>query len=245
MLEEELGDDLSFEEYERKLLQIMNELSRQHLEKKLQGMSDSYPDKLRIDHNNDWHGIREGTAFDYRAHETGSVTYHSLVGGLKVRRFTYRECCRNGSTYVPLELDAGLIERMTPGLGRCIMLGFADMPMRPPRATPFGSGTRAAVAFYDGAMDYVGTVSVVDAQAQRLVCRKSRLPSDVDPALLVQRMMLDLRHALDRVHLKLICCDLSSKPLAVLLVLEIALLFLRVPALRPTPNPASRKLSLR
>ena len=50
---------------------------------------------------------------------------------------------------------------------------------------------------------------------------------------------------LDRVHLKLICCDLFSKPLAVLLALEIALLFLRVPALRPTPNPASRKLSLR
>ena len=38
MLEQELGDELSFEEYERKLLQIMNELSRQHLEKKLQGM---------------------------------------------------------------------------------------------------------------------------------------------------------------------------------------------------------------
>ena len=50
---------------------------------------------------------------------------------------------------------------------------------------------------------------------------------------------------LDRVHLKLICCDLSSKRLAVLLALEIALLFLRIPALRPTPNPASRKLSLR
>ena len=50
---------------------------------------------------------------------------------------------------------------------------------------------------------------------------------------------------LDRAHLKLICCDLSSKPLAVLLAFEIALLFLRVPALRPTPNPASRKLSLR
>ena len=49
---------------------------------------------------------------------------------------------------------------------------------------------------------------------------------------------------LDRVQLKLICCDLSSKSFAVLLTLEIALLFLRVPALRPTPNPASRKFSL-
>ena len=47
-------------------------------------------------------------------------------------------------------------------------------------------------------MDYVGTVSFVDAQAQRLVCRKYRLPSDVAPAFLVERMMLDLRHALEQ-----------------------------------------------
>ena len=80
-----------------------------------------------------------------------------------------------------------------------------------------------------------------------------RAPNTVYPLLNEHLLSIGVKNppgnvfdaSLDRVHLKLICCDLSSKPLAVLLALEIALLFLRVPALRPTPNPASRKLSLR
>lgn len=130
ILEEELGEDLPFEEYERKVMEIMNEIARRELERKLKSMADGYPNKVQIDHNNDWHGIREETAFDYAQHQPGTVTYHSLVGGLHVHRFTYRECYRNGVTYVPLELDAGLMEHMTPGLAKCVALGFADMPMR-------------------------------------------------------------------------------------------------------------------
>ena len=129
ILETELGEGADFEEYEEAAVEIVNEIARRELERKLKTMADSYAPHLRIDHNNDWHGIREGTAFNYRQHQPGTVTYHSLVGGLRVLRHTYREG-RNGGTYVPLELDAGLMERMTPGLARCVALGYAEMPMR-------------------------------------------------------------------------------------------------------------------
>lgn len=121
---------LSFEEYEERVLEIANEAVRRVLEEKLQKMADGFPDQLIIDHNNDWHGEREGTAFKYRRHMPGTVNYHSLVGPLRVRRFTYRECCRGGTSYVPLELKAGLMERMTPCLARCVALGTADLPSR-------------------------------------------------------------------------------------------------------------------
>ena len=45
-------------------------------------------------------------------------------------RATYRECHRNGATYVPLELEAGLIERMTPAMAKSLAIGFAHMPIR-------------------------------------------------------------------------------------------------------------------
>jgi hypothetical protein len=130
LVKEELGDDASFEEYEQAVLRITNEVARRRLQRKLQGLADGYAPQLRIDHNNDWHGWREGTAHEFREHLPGVVRYHSLVGPLEIRRFTYRECHRNGVTYVPLELDAGLMERMTPGLAKAVAFGISQMPVR-------------------------------------------------------------------------------------------------------------------
>jgi len=130
LVDEELGDDASFEEYEKAVMRITNEVARRRLQDKLQKLSDGYGPVLRIDHNNDWHGWREGTAFEYRQHLPGEVAYHSLVGSLWVRRFTYRENMRNGATYVPLELDAGLMEKMTPAMAKAVALGTAQLPAR-------------------------------------------------------------------------------------------------------------------
>jgi hypothetical protein len=274
IFEDELGD-LPFEEYERNVLEIVNEIARQELERRLQRMADGYGPRLRIDHNHDWHGIRDGTVFDYAEHEVGTVTYHSLVGGLRVRRFTYRECVRNGATYVPLELDAGIMEHMTPALAKCVAVGFADMPTRrleqlmevmhrrPPsrstmersardlgayasvanekiepmiraqekvpadarhvvlgldrtavpmrpsemgravqyvwpdlrRSRPKGASSNAKGAV-QWCMDYVGTVSFVDQDGQRILSRQYRFPSGPNPTSVVERMIADLRHAL-------------------------------------------------
>ena len=93
-----------------------------------------------------------------------------------------------------------------------------------------------------------GTLNFKQIEQVEATVNKPRIRSlDPERSKRFQRKLDDTTpgQRLDRVHLKLICCDLSSKPLAVLLALEIALLFLRIPALRPTPNPASRKLSLR
>jgi hypothetical protein len=119
----------SFEAYERRMLRIVHELARRKLEKKLQRVADSFAPRLAIDHNSDWHGRRDDTADTYRRHCPGTVTYHSLVGPLRVRRYTYR-ACSSLATQVPLELAAGLMERMTPGLARCIAIGYAHMPLR-------------------------------------------------------------------------------------------------------------------
>jgi hypothetical protein len=275
ILEDDLPDGTSFEEYEKNALEIANEIVRRELERKLQTIADGFPDELRIDHNNDWHGWREGTAFDYRKHLPGTVMYHSLVGGLQITRYTYRENYRNAPTYVPLELEAGLMEHMTPCLARCVTRGFADLPMRrfeplllaagrqpPSRSTlercanDLGSyavaandeiepevrasetvpvETRSVVLGLDRVsvpmrpsdthvgmhcigrsprnsrpwrnpnsangsvqwrMDYVGTITFVDKDGERLAGREYRLPSDVEPALVVTRVMADLRHAL-------------------------------------------------
>jgi hypothetical protein len=130
LIEEALPSDSSFEDHERAVLKITNEIARRQLERKLQGIADSYPPKLRIEHHEDWHGWRELPAVEYRRHLPGTVVYHSLVGGLRIRRHTYREPVRNGATYVPLELDAGLMEHMTPGLARATTYAYALMPIR-------------------------------------------------------------------------------------------------------------------
>lgn len=130
LLRERLGDGESFAKYEKALLEIAHEVVRRKLEKKLQTIEDGFEDRLIIDHTDDWYGRREGTAFAFRRHAPGTVTYHSLVGPLAVARCTYRECHRNGMTLVPLELSAGLMERMTPALAKSVAIGYAFMPPR-------------------------------------------------------------------------------------------------------------------
>jgi hypothetical protein len=276
LVEKVLPEGSSFEDYERAVLEITNEIARRELERKLQTIADSHGPALWIDHNNDWHGWREEIAREYRRHLPGTVTYHSLVGGLTVCRYTYRECYRNGVTYVPLELDAGLMEHMTPGLARYVALGFSHLPVRqleamlraagrrpPSRSTldrsakdlgayamaandeiepqvraeeTIPEGTHAIVlgldrtaiamrnsdcsgigahvyrdlrrprpkrTFHDRRhqgvswrMDYVATVAFVDADGRRIDSRQYRLPAAANPALVVDRMMADVSHAL-------------------------------------------------
>jgi hypothetical protein len=276
LLDQELEESCSFEVYERTLLKIVHEIARRKLEKKLQAVADGFADRLAIDHTNDWHGLREDTAAAYRRHCPGTVAYHSLVGALRVRRYTYRECGRHGATHVPLELAAGLMERMTPALARCVAIGYAHMPlrtceelmvaggMRPPSrstldraardlgayavacnaeiepvvranevtppntrlvavgldrvAVPMRHGEELALpsayasdlrrsrpkpknrAAIKGPvqwrMDYVGTVSFLDADKNLLGCRKYRVPGDANIATIVERVMSDVRHAL-------------------------------------------------
>lgn len=129
-MRDELTEGSDFATYEKTMLEIVHEIARKKLEEKLQSLADSVADRVMIDHTNDWHGIREGTVFQYRRHAPGTVSYHSLVGTLRVRRHTYRECHRAGSMYVPLELEAGIMERMTPALARCVAIGHAYMPPR-------------------------------------------------------------------------------------------------------------------
>ncbi|MEM9728783.1 MAG: hypothetical protein AAF997_09375, partial [Myxococcota bacterium] len=62
---------------------------------------------------------------------------------------------------------------------------------------------------------------------------------------LAQSLSSERGLGLDRAHLKMIGGDLSSKPLAALLALEIAMLFRRAPALRAIPIPASRSITFK
>ena len=67
----------------------------------------------------------------YQRHEPGIVRYFTLCGAVDIERWTYREMgVRNGPTLVPLDLDAGLVERTTPALGFRIALGYAKDHMR-------------------------------------------------------------------------------------------------------------------
>jgi hypothetical protein len=132
LVEERLKGSGSFADYEESMLEIAHEVVRRRLQKKLQTVADGFAERLAIDHRseNDWHGRRDGTARMYRRHCPGTASYHSLVGRLEVKRYTYRECQRGGSTYVPLELATGLMERMTPALARSVAIGYAYMPLR-------------------------------------------------------------------------------------------------------------------
>ncbi len=132
LLEERIGNDSNFENYEKTMLEIAHEVVRRRLQNKLETTERGFTDVLYIQHNDDWHGWRsEGgvTSARYRRHTRGTVTYHSLVGALKVHRSTYREF-RDGPTHVPLELQAGLMERMTPAMAKSVALWFAELPSR-------------------------------------------------------------------------------------------------------------------
>ena len=86
MLEERLEKGSDFATYEKGLLEIAHEVVRGKLEKKLQGMADGFEDRLWIDHNNPAFPLdQEDTKLLYRRHAPGAVSYHSLVGTLRVR----------------------------------------------------------------------------------------------------------------------------------------------------------------
>ena len=66
-----------------------------------------------------------------RSHDPAEGTYHSLCGTLNVGRALYRQVgVRNGPTYVPLELAAGLVEGATPALAYSIVLDRTMMNSR-------------------------------------------------------------------------------------------------------------------
>lgn len=109
----------SFAEREVAYLDVSNETCRLNLEQDLQTIADSHSDKLLI---ND---------VPYSRHQDGTEDYHSLCGSLHVRRPTYRRVGeRNGPTVVPLELEAGLVEGVTPAFGYRLALGYAQDPGR-------------------------------------------------------------------------------------------------------------------
>lgn len=114
------SDSNSFVDFEKKLLDICNEIGKQVLQTKLQESSSDYESEhLLIDNKR------------YKRHNKGTVIYHSLCGSIPVSRYTYRQTgIRNGPTVVPLELSEQLIERTTPALAYRIALGDAQCPGR-------------------------------------------------------------------------------------------------------------------
>lgn len=186
LIEEALPSESSFEEHERAVLEITNEIARRQLERKLQGIADSYPLKLRIEHNEDWHGWREVPAVEYHRHLPGTVTYHSLVGGLRIRRHTYREPVRNGVTYVPLELDTGLMEHMTPGLARATTYAYALMPIRDADALLRCAGRRPpSRSTLDRCARDLGTYAIASHPAIEPAVRAAeRVPDDAHAIVL-------------------------------------------------------------
>jgi hypothetical protein len=113
------GKSSGFASREATALAVTNEAIRICLRADLQTLADSYGEEVEVG------GLR------YRRHESGDVTYHSLCGGLDTVRSTYRQVgVHNGPTIVPLELEAGLIERATPALAHRIALGYGKDHMR-------------------------------------------------------------------------------------------------------------------
>ena len=127
----------SFADFESRLYAAANEAVRRRLQAQLQEIADGHAAELRVDD------------IAYRQHEPGQVEYHTLVGKVEVRRWTYRRVgVRNSATIVPLELSTGIVHRATPALAYSVALGYAAGPMRhyeqqlkaahrapPPRAT--------------------------------------------------------------------------------------------------------------
>ena len=115
----DLPGNSNFADRERYALQLANELVRRHLESTMQAVADAQTREIRVD------GVL------HRQHQMGAVKYHSLCGSLEVRRFSYRPVgVRNGRTCVPLDLQLGIVERVTPRLAYCIAQGYAKGPMR-------------------------------------------------------------------------------------------------------------------
>ena len=120
-----------------------NEATRLFLERELLAIADRHGAQVEVD------GVI------YQRHEPGIVRYVTLCGALDIERWTYREMgVRDGPTVVPLDFDAGLVERTTSALGFRIALGYAKDHMRsceedmtadhrcPPRAAPWNISPR-------------------------------------------------------------------------------------------------------
>ena len=113
------GADASFEAREAAALALTNEATRLFLERELLAIADGHGTHVEVD------GVI------YQRHEPGIVRYFTLCGAVDIERWTYRAMgVRNGPTLVPLDLDAGLVERTTPALGFRIALGYAKDHMR-------------------------------------------------------------------------------------------------------------------
>ena len=109
----------SFDSMESTLLTVANEAVRIALEAELQARANGFAEHLRVDSR------------EYRRHESGRVQYHSLCGPLWVERATYRRVGeRNGPTIVPLDLEAGIVQRATPALASAVTQWHADAPSR-------------------------------------------------------------------------------------------------------------------
>jgi hypothetical protein len=108
-----------FAEREQAALEVSNEAVRRLLESELQKIADAEGEQVDVETET------------YRRHQPGDAKYHSLCGPLRVSRWTYRLVgVRNGTTIVPLELRAGLIENATPALAFAVTQGYAKAPIR-------------------------------------------------------------------------------------------------------------------
>ena len=117
---ENVSEEIGFEEFEKLLFEVSNEVERQILSRRLEAVANRYEtDFIRVDEKR------------YKRHEFGEVEYHSLCGSMKISRYTYRQVgIHNGPTIVPLDLAAGLIEKATPALAFRAALGDAQCPSR-------------------------------------------------------------------------------------------------------------------
>ena len=197
LMKRELGEAPSFESYEQTLVKIVHEIARRKLEQKLQAIADGFAPRLAIDHNEDWHGLRHDTVTQYRRHCPGVVAYHSLLGPLRVRRYTYRERGRTGRTHVPLELAAGLMERLTPALARSLALGYAHMPLRTYEEVLLASGLRPpSRSTLDRAARDLGAYAVAcNPTIEPLVRANEVVPAQTQlVALGLDRVAVPMRH---------------------------------------------------
>ena len=118
-IDAQVGADAPFAKREAAALALTNEATRLFLESDLLAIADRHGEQVEVD------GVI------YQRHEPGTVRYYTLCGALDLERWTYREVgVRNGPTIVPLEVEAGLVERTTPALGLRIALGYAKDHMR-------------------------------------------------------------------------------------------------------------------
>ncbi len=196
-----VGPEASFAEREAAALALANDATRQFLQDDLMARVDRHSEHIEVD----------GAC--YKRPELGTVRYYTLCGVLDLERWTYRAMgVHNGPTVVPLELEAGLVERTTPALGLRIMLGYAKDHMRsaeedmkadhrcpPSRSTRPYVRTPPAPVTVHYRMAYVGTVSFHDAEGTELATRHYSAAAHEAPTdRLVRPMLADLRHALQQ-----------------------------------------------